>query len=153
MSRFARDTSVSVDRTRAEIERLVSAHGATQFASGWDGPRAMIGFVLRCRTIRFVLVLPEKKAFAKTDSGKWMRTAEGQHKAWEQACRASWRALLLVIRAKLEAVAIGISTIEDEFMAWTVMPSGATVAEEMREQITDRLKTGGTQRLLLGGGA
>ena len=42
--------------------------------------------------------------------------------------------LLLVIKAKLEAVASGISTIEKEFLADIVMPDGSTVNEWMRPQ-------------------
>lgn len=153
--RFASDTSVPVERTKAEIEKLVASHGAKQFATGWDGSLATIGFGIGGRAIRFVLTLPDRhsKEFAMTPARKYLRTSEEREKAWEQACRARWRALLLVIKAKLEAVRCGISTIEDEFLAWTVLPSGQTVGDELREQIATRIGNGNTTRLLLGGGA
>ena len=46
-----------------------------------------------------------------------------------------WRALNLVIKAKLEAVECGISVFEDEFMASIVLPSGDTVGDFMKPQI------------------
>jgi len=33
---YAENTKVPVEKTRAEIERLVGKYGATRFASGWD---------------------------------------------------------------------------------------------------------------------
>jgi hypothetical protein len=46
--KFASDTSVSVAKTRGEIEELVTRSGASQFFSGADEGRAFIGFVMRC---------------------------------------------------------------------------------------------------------
>lgn len=55
--------------------------------------------------------------------------------AWEQACRAKWRALYLIIKAKLEAVESGISTIEREFFYDIVLPDGNTVGEFLSPQL------------------
>lgn len=154
---YAADTSVSVERSRGEIERLLQRYGASQFASGWDNESAHLGFVVEQRTIRFVLPLPDRTAeeFQKTPGRGRQRSQVEAERAWEQACRARWRALLLVIKAKLEAAACGISTIEDEFLAWTVLPGsrGRTVGEELRPLIAERIATGKHVPLLLGGGA
>lgn len=156
MSRFASDTSVSVERSKAEIERLLARYGASQFASGWGDGRAHLGFRIADRTIRFELPLPDREAdeFRLTPGGRRTRSAADQERAWEQACRSRWRALLLVIKAKLEAAACGISTIEDEFLAWTVLPGGRgkTVGEEIRPLIAERIASGKSAPLLLGGG-
>jgi hypothetical protein len=154
VTRFAADTSVSVEKSRAEIEKLLQRYGASQFVSGWDGPMAMIGFGIKGRTIRFLLTLPERKdrQFQLTPKGRFQRTPEEQAKAWEQACRSRWRALLLVIKAKLEAAEVGISTIEDEFMAWTVLQDGRTIGDTLRPQLDLALKAGTMPKLLLGGG-
>ena len=53
----------------------------------------------------------------------------------EQAQRQRWRALLLVIKAKLEAIEAGIATFEDEFLAYTMLPSGETVGEWVSPQL------------------
>lgn len=143
---FAGDTTVSVERTKVELEKLVTRAGATQYASGWDGDTAVIGFTIQSRVIRFLLPMPNKadKQFLRTPKGAFMRTPEGRQKAWEQACRSRWRALLLVVKAKLEAVQCGISTIEDEFMAWTVTGDGRTIGEIVRPLLPSATAPGRT---------
>lgn len=153
---FANDTTVPVERSKAEIERLLGRHGAARFMSGWDGDTAVIGFVLGNRTIRFTLPLPAKtdKQFHRTPTGRQRRNPADAERAWEQACRSRWRALLLVIKAKLEAVQVGISTVEDEFLAWTVLPGdGRTVGERLRLTIDESVRSGKPALLALGGGA
>ncbi len=69
-------------------------------------------------------------------------TVVGQEQeAYDQACRQRWRALLLVIRAKLEAVTVGISTIETEFLANIVLPDNTTAGEWMLPQIDRAYRT------------
>ena len=141
MKRYAESTSVSVEKSKAEIEGLLARYGATAFASGWEPGRAMIQFEAQGRRIRFVLPLPHQdhKRFTMARIGRskhlTARSLEAAHKAWEQACRQSWRALALVVKAKLEAVAAGITTFEDEFLSHVVMPDGRTVGEHVRPKI------------------
>jgi hypothetical protein len=54
---------------------------------------------------------------------------------YEKATRQRWRALALVIKAKLEAVESGITIFEDEFLAHIVLPDGSTAGDWMRPQI------------------
>ncbi len=42
--KFAADTNVSVEKSKAEIESTLSRFGADQFMSGWTGTQAVIGF-------------------------------------------------------------------------------------------------------------
>lgn len=59
--------------------------------------------------------------------------------AWEQACRQRWQALLLAIKAMLEAVAAGIAQFEDEFLAYLVDPTtNGTVGDLLRPQLEQR---------------
>jgi hypothetical protein len=46
--KYATDTSVSVAKTRGEIEDLVTRSGASRFFSGAEEGRAFVGFVMRC---------------------------------------------------------------------------------------------------------
>ena len=141
---YAEKTSVSVSRTKAEIEELVQRYGADQIVSGYKSDLAVIGFTMAGRQIRFVLPLPDRKAkeYWYTPGRGQMRTEEAAHAAWEQACRARWRALYLIIKAKLEAVESGISTVEREFLYDIVLPSGSTVGEWMAPQIAEAYETG-----------
>ena len=137
MSRYAEKTAVPVDKSKAEIECVLARYGATSFASGWDGNRAMIQFEARGRRIRFILPLPNKteKRFTHTPGRGLPRKPDESMREWEQACRQSWRALALVVKAKLEAVAAGITEFEDEFLANIVMPDGLTVADHVKPKI------------------
>src|SRR4051794_23640955 len=140
VKRFAEGTEVSVEKSRAEIETILTRYGASAFGYAWQLEKAMIQFEAKGRRIKFILPLPSPKekrfTHAKANATTFApRTQENAHKAWEQACRQSWRALCLVIKAKLEAVEANITTFEDEFMAHIVLPSGQTVGEFMKPQI------------------
>lgn len=136
--RYAADTSVPMDRSIAEIRATVRRYGASEFAHMEGDGRAAIGFTMRGRRILFRLDMPEPsdQAFTLTETGK-ARSSSVAEAAWEQACRSRWRALALVIKAKLEAVEVGIVVFEDEFLANTLPPGasvtfGETVREDMR---------------------
>jgi len=133
--RYAANTEVSSELSRLEIERVLIRYGADGFAYANDGQRAMIAFRLDGRQIRFVLPLPDKEEYRYTPERRQQRTDKAWNDAWQQACRQRWRALLLVIKAKLEACECGISSVEDEFMANVVLPSGQTVGDFMAPQI------------------
>lgn len=150
MPKYAADTSVSSELSRLEIEKTVIRYGATDFAYAMAGGRAMVAFVMGGLQIRFTLSLPDRNArqFTHTESRGAARTPENAQKEWEQACRQRWRALLLVIKAKLEAVECGISCIEDEFMAHIVLPGGATCGDFMRPQIERAYELGAPPRML-----
>jgi hypothetical protein len=67
-----------------------------------------------------------------------------------RACRQRWRALALVIKAKLEAVESGIATFDEEFMNWILLPNGQTVGDMIRPKIEQVYLTGELPPLLLG---
>ena len=148
MTRYAENTTVPIERSRAEIERILERYGATAFAYGWDQRGAMIEFVAQDRRIRFVLPLPDSNAEAFTQyrhgsSGMLhRRTPDAAAKQWEQATRQRWRALALAIKAKLEAVESGISEFEDEFLANIVLPDGSTLGAWARPQVAQAYELG-----------
>jgi hypothetical protein len=149
MGKFAEGTEVSVEKSRAEIEGLIIRYGATSTAF-MNGPgRAMIAFEAKGRRVLFELPLPDiaSRSFDKDGRGS-VRTAEKRQIAWEQACRQRWRALALVIKAKLEAVETGISQFEDEFLANIVMPDGQTVSSHVRPRIAAAYESGNMTPLL-----
>ena len=150
MGRYAEKTSVPVSKSRMEIEETVTRYGARGFISGFDASRAFVAFEIAERRVKFVLALPDKfdRKFRTTPGGRRELDADGQQRAWEQACRSSWRALYLVIKAKLEAVASGITCFEDEFMAHILMPDGRTVGEHVRPGIIQAYESGTVPALL-----
>lgn len=135
---YAADTKVPIERSGAEIERLLARYGATSFISGWDERGATIGFAARGRRIKFHLPLParDEKRFTRDRYG-YTLAKETAEKRWSQECRARWRALCLAIKAKLEIVESGISTFESEFLAHVVTDDGRTIGEIVLPQLGD----------------
>jgi hypothetical protein len=58
--------------------------------------------------------------------------------------------VLLIIKAKLEAIDAGISTFDAEFLSSIMLPSGATVGEWAEPQLDRIYATGQMPRLLPG---
>ena len=58
MPTYAKETSVSPDRSRAEIEKTLACYGATKFMYGWTEDAAVIAFEMQNRWLRSVLSLP-----------------------------------------------------------------------------------------------
>ena len=85
-----------------------------------------------------------------TDTGR-ERYQETVYKEWEKACRQRWRALLLVVKAKLEAVDVGITSFDEEFLAFTVLPDGSTAGDWMLPQIESAYDVGEMPKMLPAG--
>lgn len=128
--RFADATKVPVAQSRAEIERLLERHRARQYgtATDYELQQARVQFRLHERIVRFVISLPDPNKL------------RGERLA--QAERQRWRALLLVIKAKLEAVENHIATFEEEFLAHIVLPNDKTVADYVIPQVAAMYKAG-----------
>jgi hypothetical protein len=115
MTNFAARTKVPIEKTKMELERLVRRYGAKGFIAGWQGQNGVVEFLAHERHLRFSVTI------LNSDS--------------DQAGRQKWRALLLVIKAKLESVDAKIVTFEQAFVGDIVMPGGKTVWEQIHEPI------------------
>jgi hypothetical protein len=142
--RYADGTQVPVERTRAELEKLLTAHGATAFGVFKEPERTVVMYRLRERYIKHVMRVAEPPKGRGT-KGELERRVESEE-------RRRWRALLLIIKAKLEVIAAGDSTVEREFMADTMLADGSTVYDHAAQQIADSYATGQTPTFLLGAG-
>lgn len=133
--RYAADTKVPAKRSRDEIERTLERYGADQFAYGWaETGDTVIGFRAHGRMIRFEMPMPDVADYRDTAGG--IRRSEGAiEQAVAKAERQRWRALVLVIKAKLEAVESGIVSFEDEFLAHIVLPDGSRMSEWAQPQL------------------
>jgi hypothetical protein len=106
LRRYAEDTSVSTDKSIGEIRSTLRRYGATNMMHVEGETQAAIVFDMKDRRVMFRVAMPDlkNKEFQLTPTGRWSRTEKQAFDAWEQACRARWRSLALVIKAKLEAV-------------------------------------------------
>jgi hypothetical protein len=150
MTKYASQTEVPADKSRSEIERTLIRYGASSFAYGWEDTRVIIGFKMKDRQIKFMLQLPDpqSKEFQYTPVQRNLRSDAARQQAYEQSVRQKWRALALVIKAKLEAIESGISTFENEFLANIMLPDGSTVGDFMLPQINHVYNTREMPRLL-----
>lgn len=153
--KYAAGTEVSVANSKTEIERTLTRFGAEAFAYGWSAERdvAQVMFEHSGRRIRFSLPMPDRsaKAFTHTPTGQ-RRNEAAMRSAYDQEVKRRWRALLLVIKAKLEAVATGIVSFEEEFLAHIVLPAGQTVGEWVEPQLREVYGRGDMPALLPGAG-
>lgn len=147
---FAEGTTVPVEKSRAEIEKLVAKAGATAFSSAWEPGRAIVVFRLQDRFVRFSLVIPDEndKRFRSQRRGDHNTPAHVRQRH-EQELRRIWRCLLLVIKGKLEAVTSGIVSFEQEFLSYVLLPDGSTVAERVTPMIAEAYDTGAMPKAML----
>ncbi len=149
--RYAARTDVSLERSRTEIERLLVRYGATAFQYGWEGELSAISFKIQDRYVRILLPMPSRDdpTVTRSETGK-RRSTTAAGNAYDQAVRQRWRALKLIVQAKLEAVASGITTIEREFMADVVLADGRTFGQWAAPQLQAMYDSGKMPPLLPG---
>ena len=128
---YAEGTKVPVSRSITEVRRILRNAGADSLVFAED---SQIGvdvaqFTLDGRIVRLRVRWPD-------DGG-------------EREMRRRWRALVLILKAKLEIIATGDSTVDREFLSDILLPSGATAGEWLVPQIAETYATGAPPRLLL----
>jgi len=135
--RYAEGTGVPVERSKAELERLLTRHGASQRGIMEDDAigRAIVMFTLEGRQYRIDVPLPTRKEFP-------------EQRRREQRTRERWRALILMVKAKLELCALGVSTVEREFLADLVLPDGQRLHAALINGIRKAYETGSMPPLL-----
>jgi hypothetical protein len=115
---YASRTKVPVRQTKGEIETLVGRYGAEAFAIMTDAGMAQVAFRMNDRNILFRIHAVDTLT--------------------DQQVRSRWRALLLCIKAKLEAAEAGIETFDQAFFAHIVTRTGRTVYDEVQPRLADQ---------------
>lgn len=148
--RFAAETEVSVEKTRAELEALLSRHGATQRATYTDeeAGRSVIRFRISGRMVQLQVRQPRREDVEPRSLQGISDLESYIRRKIEQGERSAWRRLLLVVRAKLELIADSGSTVEREFLADILLADGKTVHEWIEPQLEDCYKSGRMPPLL-----
>jgi hypothetical protein len=148
MSQYAKTTDVPTNVTRSEIERTLTRYGASEFGYVTSGNIIAIMFTIKYLTVKMVLPLPDEDSVKLTETGR-RRSVASYKQYYDQLLRQRWRALALVIKAKLEAVECNISTLEREFLADTMTPNGEIVYQVIKPQLESMQTTHEQPRLLL----
>ena len=129
--RFAEDTKVSVQQTTGEIKDRLRKAGADQIAVFESADRSAIAFRIGGSFYRVTVPI------------------DVASRAPDQEERRAWRLLGLLIKAKLEAVREGASTIEREFLADMLLYDGQTVSERLGPELQLAQQEGRMPKALL----
>ena len=148
MAAFAKGTDIEFERSIAEISSMLRRAGAEDIGQidGRDG--FQFQFVMADRLVRFRVTFPNA-AEIKAITGPRSDPAA----VAEQWRRQRGRALLLVIKAKVESVASKVESFEEAFLANVVMPGtgGRTLYEQIAAPLAEQYRTQVPGQLLLGG--
>lgn len=148
---YAEGTTVPVEKSIGEIVGLVKKAGAQRVAQYEEPERFTVQFELGNRQVRFRVALPSVDEMPKFDGRRATLTNAQRLAKRDQAHRQRARALLLVIKAKLESVESGVETFEQAFLPNVVMADGSTVYERIAEPIALEYTTGRPTTMLLAG--
>lgn len=129
---YAKGTTVSAERSLAEIKKLVAKHGGTAWKYGEDDEKIIISFELKTIKIRLEQSMPQTaaKEFAY-DERSHRRTPLQSRAAYDAEVRRRWRVLLLRLKVRLEMIAEGVETVEQAFTAYLVGPDNTTVEQSL----------------------
>ena len=135
--RYAEGTTVDAGKSRGEIDTYLHRRGAAEFGFSVTPELFAIQFRIRERAVRFVISRPKGGTPQKREAEE----------------RRLWRALLLVLKAKFEAIDSGITTFDREFLAHLVTAAGPTVGDVIAIQLERALAGEGAPLALPAGGS
>ncbi len=144
--RYAEGTSVSVASSRGEITGILTAHGVERM--GWQsGPEGdELLFELSGHRFRFPILKPTWADVRSqlVDQGRDPDRVYDPQTKVDAEWRRRWRANVLLLKAKLEFIDSGDTTLIRELLPYMLAPGGKTVGE--------LVEAGGVPLLTAGGG-
>lgn len=147
---YAERTEISIKKSIADAVTLVKRAGAVRILQYEEPGRFVLQFALGGRLIRFAVALPSIDDMPKLDGRRRLLTQADRKEKQMQAHRQRARALLLVIKAKLESVESKVETFEEAFLANVVMADDRTVYERVAAPIAAEYASGAPQLMLPG---
>lgn len=147
---YAEGTEVAFEKSIAEIISLVRKHGAERIGQMEHPTFFMIAFELAGRNLRFRLPFPSIEEMPVKDGRGAVLEPHQRRARLDQRKRQRGRALMLVIKAKLESVESEIETVEEAFLANVVGADGQTIYERVSGPLALEYQTGKAVPLLSG---
>jgi hypothetical protein len=135
-------TNVPVEKSQAEIRKLLGKHGAGRFAFGEErddiGQRwAAISFTLGAHAVRMrcpLKLVDEREVRLKATRARTKTQDEIRDQMYEQEEKRIWRVISWNLKARLVAVEENVETFEEAFLAHLVDQStGRTIYEQLAE--------------------
>jgi len=143
---YADNTKVPTSKSIQDIEKIILRFGADGFMYGWqkderDNHIAAISFRYENRQIRFHLPIGKAEDHLMTPR-MHRRTERQAEEFFHKDVNRRWRSLLLIIKAKLVAIQDGITTFDNEFLAFMVLPNGRTAGDWLVPQLDEAMEQG-----------
>lgn len=143
--KYAAETDVPVVNTKGDIEKQLKRYGASGFGYMTQGRVNAVMFEMHDRRIILRVELPDPTSVEMTTqlrSGNYITSRSELERRASQVERQRWRALLMVIKAKLESVESEIETFEEAWLSHIVLPStGQTYGEFAIPQLDEVYRT------------
>lgn len=128
--RFAEGTKVTIDSSRGEITGILAKHGVQRMGWATDGTTDELMFELGGGQYKFRITRPtaaeiekrDRREYVYPDNVDWDRKADDEH-------RRRWRANVLLLKAKLEFIEGGDTTLDRELLPYRVLKDGRTLED------------------------
>lgn len=142
--RYAEGTSVTVESSRGEITGILAKHGVQRM--GWmgspDGDQLV--FELEGGSYRLDIRRPTLQEVRQLYSHLYARQVDWEAKV-QAEWRRRWRANVLLLKAKLEFIDSGDTTLERELLPYLVLKSGKTVEQTILDDGLPALTAGASK--------
>jgi len=130
--RYAEGTTVTVESSRGEISGILAKHGVQRMGWTTEPEQDVLMFELGGGSYRFNIIRPTAQSLWERWKADGRSTAYLPTDAQVQAeWRRRWRANVLLLKAKLEFIASGDTTLDRELLPYRVLKNGATIEETM----------------------
>ena len=150
---YGEQTKVPLEQSIAEVIGMLRKAGAERIGQMEERDRFTVQFFMHDRMVRFRVAFPSIQDLAKSAGMRGVRPAsEAELKQTrEQRIKQRGRALMLVVKAKLESVESEVETFEEAFLANVVTADGSTVYERIKAPIALEYDSGKIGPLMLEG--
>lgn len=128
--RYAEGTRVTVESSRGEITGILAKHGVKRM--GWMGDEAAdeLMFELGGGSYRFRIERPSAASMLARDGGQYTYPANVDwHAKADAEWRRRWRANVLLLKAKLEFIESGDTTLDRELLPYRILKGGQTLEQ------------------------
>lgn len=150
--RYADDSKVPVERSEAEVKTVLRRYGCYDITTGeYQGQSFIVAHYVK-RRIRITVNMPALTEFQFNTAGNKRSQTQAQQ-GWSKEVRRQWRVLVLLLKAKFEAVHARPEIFDYEFLAYLVDPAtGRTIGEQIVPQIANAYEGHTNTPLMLGPG-
>ncbi len=143
MARYAENTKVSVESSRGELSGILTKHGVQRQGFTSEPHADSMFFELGGQSYRITMTKPTTAELEKRDGRQYVypHNVDWAGKV-DQEWRRRWRAAVLLLKAKLEFIDSGDTTLDRELMAYRVLADGRTLEEALIEDGNHLLTAG-----------